>query len=473
MTTNTNTPGASGSGAGEPKRRGRPITGSPKRGPDGLWRIRIPVPGTNRTRPMTLGPDVQTEQRATSIAQAFHERLMEDPTLLGEEKSADALTNAEYLDRWTEERKGRIHSAEATKADITRHVFDDATLGNKRAALTTSDDLRRVVVRLNARVEAGEIEWSTARKVWAKTRCMFREMFTHEQDDLRIRKDDPTAGIKPPRKGNEKQKAILYPDEALTLLSHPDVPIRARRLWALLIYTGMRVSELRALDWASVDFSHWRIDVHESIDHGADEGDDDTKETKTGGTREVDIFEPLMPLLKAMRDESGGKGRVCPFVYERPARELQTHLGFAGLTRAALLKSNKTHRALRAQDLRATCATWLGLAQQLDDAGRSIVGRRIDGEYARDHLGHEDYETTEDHYLRGRGLRIDVVGAPFPSLPADLLTPQKQEPPEGIPAENSCFPGVPAPHLAEIAEEDSRCRSRGGTRTDAGEGGAG
>ncbi len=453
---------------------GRPITGSPKKGADGLWRIRVPIPGTNRTRARKLGPEIQTELRATEVARHWHENLIEDPSLLGEDKPASEMTNAEYLDRWTEERKARIVSAVHVRSALLLHVFSDATLRNKRSASTTPDDLRRVVARLNARVEADDIEWSTARRIWSQCRAMFRATFDHELDSLRVRTDDPTAGVRPPRGGAERALAILYPDEALVLISHPDVPMRARRLWALLIYTAMRVSELRALEWSAVDLAHRRIDVHQSIDQRADDDDDDdTKTTKTGTTREIDIFDPLVPLLEAMKVESGGKGRVCPFVYERPARELQTHLRVAGLTRAALLTTDKTHRALRAQDLRATCATWLGLAEQLDDGGRSIVGQRVSGSFARDHLGHDDFETTEDHYLRGKGLRVQHVGLPFPALPGDLLTDEKSVPGGGIPARNTCESTLSDSQAPVIITESVKCRSRGETRTGAGAGGSG
>src|SRR5205823_4335365 len=109
--------------------------------------------------------------------------------------------NGEYLDRWTDERKGRIVTAVHVRAALLLHVFSDATLKNKRCAGTTSDDLRRIVARLNARVEAGELEWTTARRVWSQCRCMYRQSFDHELDDLRIRKDDPTAAVRPAAEG--------------------------------------------------------------------------------------------------------------------------------------------------------------------------------------------------------------------------------------------------------------------------------
>jgi integrase len=428
----------------ETKRRGRPITGSPKRGADGLWRVRVPIPGTNRTKPITLGPEIQTEERAKEVVRHWHERLLEDPSLLGEERPAAALTNAEYLDRWTEERKGRVRTAGAARADILKHVLDDTKLKSKRCAATTPDDLRRVVVRLNAKAESGQIESSTARRLWAQVRCMFRQTFDHERDDLRIRKDDPTAGVRPPRKGSERAKAVLYPNEARQLLECAKVPLEARRLWTALLYMGTRYSELCALDWASVDLTHRRILVHESVDRDSDE-DDATKETKTGSTRDIDILPALYPMLEAMHEESGGRGRLFPSPYEQPARELRVHLMLAGVTRDALHKTDKSRRSIRAQDLRASCATWLGLAEQLPDGGAAIVGRRVSGSYVRDFLGHDRYETTERYYERGQGLRLEHVGIPFQPIPTDLVT--------RIPAANTCE----VPSDGPVLDEESEC----------------
>ena len=155
---------------------------------------------------------------------------------------------------------------------------------------------------------------------------------------------------------------------------------------------------------------------------------------------------------------SGGKGRVCQFTYARPAGHLQAHARTAGLTRAALLTTDKTRRKLRAQDLRATCATWLGLCEQLDDGGKATVGQRASGSYAKEHLGHEDYATTEDHYLRDRAS-VEHVGAPFPPLPASLLT--HGEP--GIPAKLTCKTNGGAMQTGETVGEFAIGASTRGT----------
>lgn len=442
----------------QPPRRGRPITGSPKKNARGNWVIRIPIPGTDKTEPNELPPTITTKERASEVARHWHARYLADPSLAEERKPADMMSNAEYLDAWTDERKGRIKTAEKARGDLMRYVFSDATLRNKRCAFTTPDDLRAVVARLDTLVELKKLKWRTASKIWKRCRVMFHESFSHRLNSLRIRQDDPTNGVKPPRGGVDTAKTILYPDEVTTLLACELLPVEARRLWALMIYLGLRVSELAALDWSAVDMKGRRVVVHRSIDQDADEdADDDTKETKTGDSREIDLFDPIFPLFVALHEETGGVGRVCQFAYATPVERLQSQLRKAGLTRAALLTSSETQQRLRAQDLRATCATWLGLCEQLDDGGRSIVGTRVSRSYASDHLGHRDRTTTEKYYLRGKGIRIHHVGMPFPPLPATLLGPSEP----GIPVKLTCQNNGGEMQPSETASQSAR---RGSTR---------
>lgn len=396
-------------------KRGRPFQGSVKRGPDGLWRVRIPVPGTKRSLRRKLGPEITSEERAREVARYWYEKLLEDPGLLdGDDKP---LTCAEYLDRWTADRARRYACADADKAAILLHVLDRRDLRDKPCTDVTADDLRAVVARLDRRVQADEIEATTARRIWSKVRVMFVDMAEHKVPALRVRTDNIAPGVRPPDRGIDKDKTTLYPDEAAQLLACKDVPLAHRRVWALLLYTGLRVSELRALKWASVDLRHQQIHVHQSGDQDSDDA------TKTGKGRIVQIVPALLPLLDAMAREAVVPN-VVTWIHTMPSSVLRTHLRVAGLTREALFTTDKTRRALRAQDARATTATWLGLAMQLHEAGLGVVGRRVDPETIQGWLGHDDYKTTQRHYLRGKSLRVEAVGTPFAPLPADLLGPE-------------------------------------------------
>ena len=77
----------------QPKRRGRPITGSPRKAADGRWIVRVPIPHTNRTRPVKLGREIKTEERASEVARHWHEKLLEKPDLLA--PTPATMTNAQ------------------------------------------------------------------------------------------------------------------------------------------------------------------------------------------------------------------------------------------------------------------------------------------------------------------------------------------------------------------------------------------
>ena len=83
--------------------------------------------------------------------------------------------------------------------------------------------------------------------------------------------------------------------------------------------------------------------------------------------------------------------RVAPPALTWLAEQLRSHLKLAGLTREALHTTDATRRAFRAQDARASTATWLGILMQLSDAGEERVGRRVEPFLIKDWLGHGDF----------------------------------------------------------------------------------
>jgi integrase len=397
----------------ETRQRGRPVEGSVIKGKDGLWRVRLTIPGTKLSKRIKLGPEIRTEARAKEVARHWHEKLRENPGLLNQASNGKALTCGQYLERWTEHRRKRLTCAEDDRSSLLLHVLDDSRLRDKPAAAVTRDDLRKVVAKLDAKVEVGSIQATTAARLWSKVRSMFCDMAESKVEKLRIREDNPVLGIRGPDKGDDRDKAILYPDEADQLLRCSAIDADARRFWAVLLYTGMRVSEVKALRWGSVDLQHREIHVHQS-------GDKKVKGTKTGKARTIPVVPALVPLLEAMGQMSEDGGRVFPRSFVHSAESLRAHVRAAGIKREALYATDTTRRALRAQDARASTATWLGILMQLPDAGEERVGCRVEPFMIKQWLGHEKLATTEKYYLRGKGLRVEHVGTPFGALPADL-----------------------------------------------------
>lgn len=135
---------------------------------------------------------------------------------------------------------------------------------------------------------------------WASNKLMnnymicLRGVFALAGRDLKI--DNPTEGIE-----NGKHQAPppdpLSRDEMELLLSdlrqHYSVPVWAYFEFAFL--TGMRPEELIALRWADVDWVHESIRVERAKTAG------EIGPLKTYQTRDVDLIEPTLAVLKAMK----------------------------------------------------------------------------------------------------------------------------------------------------------------------------
>jgi integrase len=157
-------------------------------------------------------------------------------------------------------------------------------------------------------------------------------------------------------RGHDKAGPFLFPRELAQLAACAAVPLWRRRLYVFSVYTGLRAGETRALEWGDVHEAEGFILVHRAIDSITGE----PKRTKTGRARRIPIEVELVPLLEAMREESGGNGdpvfpRVphkseCPWM-------LRLDLKQAAVTRGELHEDTKTQRKLSFHDLRHTYGT--------------------------------------------------------------------------------------------------------------------
>jgi hypothetical protein len=91
------------------------------------------------------------------------------------------------------------------------------------------------------------------------------------------------------------------------------VPLNWRRAVAIAIYTYTRDAELRVLRWSDID--HGIIDITRAFNRRKPE---EVKGTKSDCPRRFAVEPNLLPLLEAMRAESGDEGLVVQSV-ERSA----------------------------------------------------------------------------------------------------------------------------------------------------------
>lgn len=201
-----------------------------------------------------------------------------------------------------------------------------------------------------------------------------------------------------------KAKQYLYPSEFQRFVTCDGVPLEWRRAVTLAIYLFPRASELRVLRWEDVDLEHGTVHIH----RGRDRNTGEEKSTKGRFARRFAIEPTLLPLLRAMHDESRGHGVVTELWSERNmAAGFRRWLKRAGADRAELHCSTRTRKAIRFHDLRATGLTWMAVR---GDDPLKIMQR----------AGHTDFQTTQLYVREAEAVR-DGFGEVFPALPPTLL----------------------------------------------------
>ncbi len=123
---------------------------------------------------------------------------------------------------------------------------------------------------------------STIRNTLLPVRSIFRRAVARGEVAVK-----PTTGLELPAVRGRRDR-IASPDEARQLLDALD---QDRALWATAMYSGLRMGELRALQWDAIDFAGGRIHVRRTWDHR--EGPVEPK--SRAGRRSV----PLPSLLRA------------------------------------------------------------------------------------------------------------------------------------------------------------------------------
>jgi integrase len=286
----------------------------------------------------------------------------------------------------------------------------EPVLGDVHPKDWTRADCERLVTALDGKIAStggGKIAWKTAANVWSLfTSACKAASSAKAGSGLRVRGDNPCIGVEGPDRGENREKQWLYPAEFLALVSCETVPLRWRRLYTLLAYLYVRPGELTVLDWETdVDLEVGTVHITKAWDEKAQR----VKPPKTrAGVRHVPIEPTLLPLLRALHKEAGGKGRVVQAMppMEDWAEKFRRHLQRAGVTRAELFVTTATHKRITLYDLRATGITWRCLRE---DYGPKIQKA----------AGHEKYDTT-DGYIRTAAVFVGRLGEPFPPLPKSL-----------------------------------------------------
>jgi len=370
----------------------------------GCWQAHLWFRLPKKHREWVRLEGIPADDRETAKAAAAYAQQILDER--GYVPNARDLTVNEWFPRWIALREKLWPDSWGNdNSNFKLYIADDLGLLPMRGV--TRDHLRSLVRRLDQLVLDDEIAWQTARNIWHTATRMFTDATQSNEPGVAVVEQNPARDIEGPRKGIEKEKQLLHPDEFLKLVSCPHVPIVYARLYTVAVYTQMREAEELAFDLADLDLAHGMIHIHESIDVVRD--DEKKKPTKGRKSRRARIEPELLPLLEAMHRQAGGIGRLFP---NPPtvtgeyglANILREHLKLAGVTRAELTERLATRMPIRFHDLRATGVTW---RLKRGDAPIDV----------QQDAGHKSFSTTEV-YMR---LARDIAGPVFPPLPARLL----------------------------------------------------
>jgi integrase len=274
-------------------------------------------------------------------------------------------------------------------------------LGKHDVQLFDAEHLRALVAALDEKVadHRTKFGWKTAVNVWGLVTRFCKDLFSHKEARIRLRKVDVAHGVRGPERGDKPNKQWLYPRELDQLLSCARIPVERRRTWALLVYFFARAGEVKALDWEKVNLENQVV----TIDRARGLRSGVLSQTKTHDVRAFPIEPVLLPMLRAMRAEGASFGGS-----EHGAKLLREDLRVAGITRLELFRRQGSSLPITQHDLRATGITYLAMRGDKDD-------------FVRGRAGHTDFKMTEVYLRRGRQMAGAALGEPFQPLPPSLL----------------------------------------------------
>lgn len=257
--------------------------------------------GHTETQPLGSGlEDARLRQSQLKTKKAQGDRII--PT---------KVTVAELLDEWLEGRRGSLDATTATPYEWAIRVHLKQHIGRRKVSELSAEDVAAMIAALK---KAGMATTSVEkvltplrgalklamRRGWITTNPVSL-LFSHER-----------------AKPDQKEKRILARDDIPRLLAAASSE-RWRALFALLTFTGLRISEALALTWDDISFADRTLSVRES---------------KTpAGVRKVMVIPSLGRLLAQWSLMTGGRegALVFPVSYKSAQRALYAAEKRAGL----------------------------------------------------------------------------------------------------------------------------------------------
>lgn len=194
----------------------------------------------------------------------------------------------------------------------------------------------------------------------------------------------------------------LTQEEIDRLLRCEAIPLRARAVFAVAIYTGLRAGELWGLRWQDIDLARQIVHVRHSYE--------DTP--KTHQLREVPLLEPARAWLALWRQVFEGAGVRSRLGLIWPAQDERWHADGYDADWPKWKLEAGIKRRVRFHDLRHTCASHLVQGTWAPKRPPLVywIERPLRLEEVKLWLGHENITTTQRYsHLCADGVRSLVV----------------------------------------------------------------
>jgi integrase len=317
----------------------------------------------------------------------------------GEFRERSHVRFADYAPAWCRMYAGRTSRGfrEGTRASYLRGLgFDEDGKPLDRAAVyfgrmkLAEIEPRHVKGYLQSLADAG-LAPSSIRRLFAPLRAMLQD--ATEEGVLRF---DAASGVRVPAsaKAPEPKRKDLEPDDLERLRGELGRD-EDRLLVDFLVATGVRVSEVIALDWSDADFGRRRVSISKRDYRG-----DVDRPKSAMSRRDVRISQRMAQRLWELRKSREQATDEDPIFTTRTGKRHNYGNLYHRLLKPAMLAAGIEHGGFHR--LRHSCGT------QLRRRGASLEEIQL-------HLGHEDLAFTRRTYVH-----LDERDGPDPELLDDL-----------------------------------------------------
>ncbi|KAA9010028.1 tyrosine-type recombinase/integrase [Histidinibacterium aquaticum] len=202
----------------------------------------------------------------------------------------------------------------AYRSHVRIHI--DPKIGHLLVAELTRSDVKDFIDDM---LDAG-VSQTQVRKVMVSLRAVLAEAVDREWVDRNVASD-----VKLKRRSGRHDKDKVIPTKAEIRMILDRAPTSHRAMFVAAIFTGMRISELRGLTWAAVNFETRTIRVFQRADERCEIGPPKSR----AGLRTIPMAPMLLNTLRAWKHSApasdldlvfpNGKGRVQNYanIYNR------------------------------------------------------------------------------------------------------------------------------------------------------------